>query len=123
MLNKKVIIIISSLLIGTIIYFLSGSDAYITFGLNNGMRVISNSFVINYIPDFLWAVAFVLTLSFFLENILTAGILVVLFGTIFEVFQRYNIVKGTCDVIDVIVEAVGVILMIMFVKGDINEKQ
>ena len=121
--NKKVIIIISSLLIGTIIYFLSGSDAYITFGLNNGMRVISNSFVINYIPDFLWAVAFVLTLSFFLENILTAGILVVLFGTIFEVFQRYNIVKGTCDVIDVIVEAVGVILMIMFVKGDINEKQ
>ena len=123
MLNKKVIIIISSLLIGTIIYFLSGSDAYITFGLNNGMRVISNSFVINYIPDFLWAVAFVLSLSFFLENILTAGILVVLFGTIFEVFQRYNIVKGTCDVIDVIVEAVGVILMIMFVKGDINEKQ
>ena len=123
MLNKKVIIIISSLLIGTIIYFLSGSDAYITFGLNNGMRVISNSFVINYIPDFLWAVAFVLTLSFFLENILTAGILVVLFGTIFEVFQRYNIVKGTCDVIDVIVEAVGVILMIVFVKGDINEKQ
>ena len=87
------------------------------------MRVISNSFVINYIPDFLWAVAFVLTLSFFLENILTAGILVVLFGTIFEVFHRYNIVKGTCDVIDVIVEAVGVILMIMFVKGDINEKQ
>ena len=123
MLNKKVIIIISSLLIGTIIYFLSGSDAYITFGLNNGMRVISNSFVINYIPDFLWAVAFVLTLSFFLENILTAGILVVLFGTIFEVFQRYNIVKGTCDVIDVIVEAAGVILMIVFVKGDINEKQ
>ena len=123
MLNKKTIIIICSLLIGAIIYFLSGSDAYITFGLNDGVRVITNSFVINYIPDFLWAVAFVLTLSFFLDNMLTAGILVVLFGTVFEALQRYNIIKGTCDVIDVIVEAVGVILMIMFVKGDINEKQ
>ena len=123
MLNKKVIIIISSLLIGTIIYFLSGSDEYITFGLNDGVRVITNSFVINYIPDFLWAVAFVLTLSFFLDNMLTAGILVVLFGTVFEALQRYNIIKGTCDVIDVIVEAVGVILMIVFMKGDINEKQ
>lgn len=123
MLNKKTIIIICSLLIGAIIYFLSGSDAYITFGLNDGVRVITNSFVINYIPDFLWAVAFVLTLSFFLDNMLTAGILVVLFGTVFEALQRYNIIKGTCDVIDVIVEAVGVILMIVFMKGDINEKQ
>ena len=123
MLNKKTIIIICSLLIGAIIYFLSGSDAYITFGLNDGVRVITNSFVINYIPDFLWAVAFVLTLSFFLDNMLTAGILVVLFGTIFEALQRYNIIKGTCDVLDIVVEAVGVILMIMFVKGDINEKQ
>lgn len=123
MLNKKTIIIICSLLIGAIIYFLSGSDAYITFGLNDGVRVITNSFVINYIPDFLWAVAFVLTLSFFLDNMLTAGILVVLFGTIFEALQRYNIIKGTCDVLDIVVEAVGVILMIVFVKGDINEKQ
>ena len=123
MLNKKTIIIICSLLIGAIIYFLSGSDAYITFGLNDGVRVITNSFVITYIPDFLWAVAFVLTLSFFLDNMLTAGILVVLFGTVFEALQRYNIIKGTCDVIDVIVEAVGVILMIVFMKGDINEKQ
>ncbi|MBR3355967.1 MAG: hypothetical protein IKG47_11570 [Oscillospiraceae bacterium] len=121
--NKKTIIIICSLLIGAIIYFLSGSDAYITFGLNDGVRVITNSFVINYIPDFLWAVAFVLTLSFFLDNMLTAGILVVLFGTIFEALQRYNIIKGTCDVLDIVVEAVGVILMIVFVKGDINEKQ
>ena len=110
-------------MIGAIIYFLSGSDAYITFGLNDGVRVITNSFVINYIPDFLWAVAFVLTLSFFLDNMLTAGILVVLFGTIFEALQRYNIIKGTCDVLDIVVEEVGVILMIVFVKGDINEKQ
>ena len=123
MLNKKTIIIICSLLIGAIIYFLSGSDAYITFGLNDGVCVITNSFVINYIPDFLWAVAYVLTLSFFLDNMLTAGILVVLFGTIFEALQRYNIIKGTCDVLDIVVEAVGVILMIVFVKGDINEKQ
>lgn len=114
MLNKKTIIIICSLLIGAIIYFLSGSDAYITFGLNDGVRVITNSFVINYIPDFLWAVAFVLTLSFFLDNMLTAGILVVLFGTIFEALQRYNIIKGTCDVLDIVVEAAGVIMMILF---------
>ncbi len=122
MLNKRVLIISGSLISGAIIYFLSGSNAYITFGLNGGVHVIRNQFVINYIPDFLWAVAFVLSLSLFMDDVIVAGFLVILFGTIFELFQRYNIIKGTFDVFDVVIEGIGVILIVLFLRGTKNEK-
>ena len=67
------------------------------------------SFTRNFIPDFLWAMAFNFSLApifkelFGQKYLVATGTVCFLCGTLYEVFQCIGICKGYGDVVDVVV--------------------
>ena len=107
------------MVLGFAIYFFSGSDAYITLGLNKEQGIITNNYVINYVPDVLWAIAFTLSLSFFTKSLMTNALIVISCGLAIEVMQKYGVISGTGDILDVIVEIAGTFIatIIIYLEG------
>ena len=106
--KKRFILSLIFLIIGIIIYVLFRFNLII----NNNLFT---SFIRNYIPDMCWALSFFFASINFTKNItsnylIVNSIFVLLFGIIFELLQYFRVVKGTFDVIDIIVYFISIII-------------
>lgn len=88
--------------------------------------IFPSGFLRNYIPDFLWAMAFCLCLLVIAGMSIRWSYVIFLFclcvftGIAFELMQYKELIKGTGDIIDVVVYAAGAACGILLVKGRIN---
>lgn len=80
------------------------------------------SFIRNFIPDFLWAMAFNFSLApifkelFGRKYLVATGTVCFLCGTLYEVFQYIGICKGYGDGIDVVVYFTATLLSCNLIK-------
>ena len=84
------------------VIFVQNIDSLLGVSLHVGTE---NTFVVNlrsYMPDMLWAYALVFSLM--------------LFSTIMEVLQVTGCVKGTFDVMDIIVEIIAELMAVFIIK-------
>ena len=121
--KKEVLLSISSLIIGLIIYIFFRNGTYIhtflkihnSFNLSH-LNFFGSDFIKYYFPDFLWAFA--------LTNALLAlsnkknkekmiiGAVVILLSILWEVLQIFEIVSGTFDFIDCFIYLFAVIIAV-----------
>ena len=106
--HNKIALIILALLIGTSIYIF---DDYIH------VRLIRN-----YLPDFCWAFAFSLTISLFSTNLIEVIFIPIICGIFLEICQYNNLILGTGDFYDVLIEILACLTTILIIRGR-NEKQ
>lgn len=109
---------IFSLLAGTLIYVFVGGNTYI-----NKIIMLhpmpKNDTVLGellryYLVDALWAYALTFSLSVFINRI-CAGIIAFLFGLIWEICQKYSIIPGTFDIIDIIMYLTASMLAVLII--------
>lgn len=105
--RNKIVLIILALIIGTSIYIF---DDYLR------IRIIRN-----YLPDFCWAFAFSLTISLFSTNLIEILFIPIICGIFLELCQYNNLILGTGDILDVLIEALAYLLTLFLIRGR-NEK-
>lgn len=71
------------------------------------------NFLLYYLPDGLWTFALVAGVHFITESIRLSCLIAMLTVVLFELFQRLNIVRGTGDLLDILISGVAVLLYIM----------
>ena len=111
---------ITALLIGVAIYIFFREHTYINnfFGLQkissrDSLLLDAISF---YLPDFLWAYSLTFMLALFCEHRLS-GAISSLFGVVWELLQRSDVVSGTFDLIDIftyITASIFAVLILLF---------
>ena len=99
--RKKIIFSFFTLLIGSIIYFLSDTNILVKTNF-------ITAFIRNYLPDILWTISFYTISTLLAKNItknyiLLSAVYVISIGILFELLQFTGIVRGTFDVWDILV--------------------
>jgi hypothetical protein len=128
---KKILFILLLLLSGLLVYWFF--DANIIFFKIIGLNHLSTvkwmhspiAFLIrNYLPDFLWAMAVMLTAVFLQEKKIPAVYVYILFALPFisEVMQGFKIVPGTFDWYDLLVYAF-VFIFVLSIKKRTHAKK
>lgn len=99
---------------GTFINTLSGVDFHYI------PKTVFGLFIVNWFCDFLWAYALVfalyIVLSPFKSKLLFSCVISVLLGLILEILQGVNILSGTFDWWDIIIEIVAVIIAMSIIN-------
>lgn len=121
--KKRIILSLSFLILGSLVYLMF--DLAIISKSNFIYRVIRN-----YVPDMCWTLSFFLMSINFTRNIakndlLINSLYVFGIGILFEIFQYFNIVKGTFDFFDILVYIITIILACLveiFLRRNKNEK-
>lgn len=121
--RKRIILSLITLMLGIVIYYLFYKKI-----IDVSTELLR--FVRNFIPDFLWMFSF-----FFLsvnyskritkKYIILTSIYALALGTLFELLQMVNVVKGTFDILDIIVYIISIIIACIVEKllwRDENEK-
>lgn len=98
--RKRFICAIAMLALGILIYYISKKYFQVSGG-----EILK--FIRNYIPDSLWSISFYLVSSSILKQISKnynwlALLYCAVFSILFEVLQKFNIVKGTFDIFDIV---------------------
>ena len=100
--------------------FVQNIDRLLGVSLHVGME---NTFVVNlrsYMPDMLWAYALVFSLMLVTGNktayVWKMFVIAGMFSTIMEVLQVTGCVKGTFDVMDIIVEIIAELMAVFIIK-------
>ena len=106
--RNKIVLIVLALIIGISIYIF---DDYIH------IRIIRN-----YLADFCWAFAFSLTISLFSSNLIEIIFIPIICGIFLEICQYHNLILGTGDFYDVLVEILACLSTFLIIRGR-NEKQ
>ncbi len=106
--KKRVLLSVIFLCIGVFIYFIF----YIGFFRKNTLFF---SFVRNYIPDTCWTLSFFFlsinfTKSLTKNSIIVNSIYVFIISILYESLQLFSIIKGTFDLIDILIYALSIIL-------------
>ena len=123
-----VIFIIIPLILGAIFYYIYCPDVYfvqfIDQIIKKPIHLRNNNYLVvfmrNHGLDLIWS--FSLTLSFFLisleykYNYLLYILIPLLIGLCLEFLQRYNIISGTYDTLDIIFELCGVVLAFIIIR-------
>lgn len=104
-----------SLILGLLIYLLFRENTIITTHmsyimdlkpLRNVFLWAENDFLKYYLVDFLWALSFSCGLHIIFKPKIKVSLLcsfvVIVFGTVFELLQFFNIINGTGDILDVL---------------------
>ena len=124
---KMIIICILCLLLGAAIYLLSRTDTYLNhmsykiFRIETAMCILPTG-ISFYLPDFLWAAALCSGLFALWPlgiNGFIWGIITFLYGALWELLQLFSVVKGTADLIDVmlyLMAAFAVVMINYFLK-------
>ncbi len=112
--RKRIIFSVSVFLLGVIIYFL-----YI-FGLLSKSNMIL-SFMRNFIPDICWTFSFffmsiIFSKKIFKNYILANSLYVLFIAVLYESFQLFHIVRGTFDIIDLILYSISVLIACLIEK-------
>lgn len=105
--RNKIALIVLALIIGISVYIL---DDYIH------IKIIRN-----YLPDFCWAFAFGITISLFSTNLIEIIFIPIICGTFLEICQYNNLILGTGDIYDVLIEVLACLIAILIIRGR-NEK-
>lgn len=121
--RKRIILSLITLILGIVIYYL-----YYKKIIDVSTELLR--FVRNFIPDFLWMFSF-----FFLsvnyskritkKYIILTSTYALALGTLFELLQMANVVKGTFDILDIIVYIISILIACIVEKllwRDENEK-
>ena len=121
--RKRIILSLITLILGIVIYYL-----YYKKIIDVSTELLR--FVRNFIPDFLWMFSF-----FFLsvnyskritkKYIILTSTYALAMGTLFELLQMENVVKGTFDILDIIVYIISILIACIVEKllwRDENEK-
>ena len=102
------------------VIFAQNIDRLLGVSLHVGME---NTFVVNlrsYMPDMLWAYALVFSLMLVTGNktayVWKMFVIAGMFSTIMEVLQVTGCVKGTFDVMDIIVEIIAELMAVFIIK-------
>lgn len=116
------------ILVGSLLYYVTSPEVIFVKNidrlLGGSLHVgTENTFVINlrsYMPDMLWAYALVFSLMLITGN-KTANVwkmfaIAGMFSTIMEVLQITGYVKGTFDVMDIIVEIIAELMAVFIIK-------
>ena len=69
-----------------------------------------------YFSDFAWAFSLTVSLSL-IHSLKDSAVISFLFGVIWEIMQKMKIVKGTFDVVDILVYFIAVIISIQTIKS------
>ena len=77
----------------------------------------------NYLPDFVWTMAFGMSLSLFSDNILISFLVPVVVGTCLEIAELFKFISGTFDFRDLFVELLAAILVWVILKRKKNNEK
>ena len=106
------------ILFGTLIYIFFRQNTYIHKILGYCPQNIPSSkpidFIRFYLPDALWAYSLTFALSFFLRE-MGSGCIAFGWGVLWELFQRYSIVPGTFDIVDILMYLAASCLAVMII--------
>lgn len=113
------------LISGLAIYIFMKSGTFINTFLEVDFHYIPKTvlglFIVNWFCDFLWAYALVFALytvlSPFKSNLLFSCVISVLLGLILEILQGVNILSGTFDWWDIIIEFVATVTATIILKN------
>lgn len=111
-------------LANTICSLFIGLFAYLCFRENTFVNLIfktnallSEAVIGFYLPDFLWAYALCFALSMFCKYYY-ACIISSMFGVLWEVFQKFGLVRGTFDYFDILMyitaSIIAVLILLLF---------
>ena len=133
---KRLFLIINvliPLLIGALLYYVFSPDViFVSFidsflgrmgihinYIDYGGTVILR-FVRNYLLDMIWAYTLVFAMSFILCNnaaeIMKMMIIIVCFTVVMEMLQCTNLVNGTFDILDIVVELLAEFIAVFIIK-------
>lgn len=121
--RKRIILSLITLILGIVIYYLYYKKII-------DVSTESLRFVRNFIPDFLWMFSF-----FFLsvnyskritkKYVTLTSLYALALGILFELLQMANVVRGTFDILDIIVYIIAILIACIVEKHlwrDENEK-
>ncbi len=129
--NKKIklmIFSISALFLGLLLYLLFNKDAFISKSILRIIPIptISRRDIVlinvlrNYGADFLWSVAFTMTVQIIVWTKKKKTIFLLfgcLLGVVYELMQCFGLTPGTADIVDVIVYILGSLFAIIIIQG------
>lgn len=110
---------------GLMIYIFLKSGTYINslihIDFNYHFKTVLGFFIINWFCDFLWSYALVFALYFvllpFKNNLLISCVLSAFLGILLEILQGMNLLSGTFDWWDIIIEITAVIIATLVIKS------
>ena len=116
--------IIIPLFCGLMIYVFMKSGTYINTFLNLDFQykptTVLEIFIINWFCDFLWSYALVfalfLVLNPFKRRLIISALIPLAFGPTLEFLQKINVLSGTFDWWDIVIECFAVIIATLFIK-------
>ena len=126
--NKKTFFLVANatipLFLGLVIYTFMKSGTYINTFLNIDFAYIPKTiigiFIINWFCDFLWSYALVfalfLVLSPFKNRLTISCIVSLILGIVLETLQYANILSGTFDWWDIVIEVVAIVTVTFILK-------
>ncbi len=106
-----------SLLIGVIVYILFREQTYINKLLSFAFHFSESVFIDFlrfYLVDALWAYSLVFSLSIFI-NEFTAGAISFIFSFVWEIMQKYSVVRGTFDILDILMYLSACIVAVLII--------
>lgn len=68
----------------------------------------------NHLCDFLWAYSLAFSLTYIELNKTQTFIITLLTGIIFELFQKIHLIKGTFDILDILVELLACVICYIY---------
>ena len=116
------------ILAGSLLYYVTSPQVMFVQNIDRLLGVslhvgTENTFVVNlrsYMPDMLWAYALVFSLMLVTGNktadVWKMFVIAGMFSTIMEVLQVIGCVKGTFDVMDIIVEIIAELMAVFIIK-------
>ncbi len=116
------------ILAGSLLYYVTSPQVMFVQNIDRLLGVslhvgTENTFVVNlrsYMPDMLWAYALVFSLMLVIGNktadVWKMFVIAGMFSTIMEVLQVIGCVKGTFDVMDIIVEIIAELMAVFIIK-------
>lgn len=116
------------ILAGSLFYYVTSPQVIFVQNIDRLLGVslhvrMENTFVVNlrsYMPDMLWAYALVFSLMLVTGNktayVWKMFVIAGMFSTIMEVLQVTRCVKGTFDVMDIIVEIIAELMAVFIIK-------
>ena len=127
--------IILPLFLGLYIYVLFRKETYIAVLIQELTGITFHpwfdlpswieAFLRNYLSDFLWAYSLTFSVSFVLGHTANKAICFAICActaVLFELFQKLNVVQGTFDIMDIIVELIAIVLALQFRKIEEDKK-
>lgn len=123
--KRSSLLITLPLVCGLLLYFFSGHTHLAFFPLLDSNAIAR--WLVQHLPDALWTFSLTSLLLFIWKNELTGlslpFILAGIFsGLIFEMLQKFGVMKGTFDVADIVVSIAAGILAVLFSKTKFHFK-